>query len=276
MLFRGGIILNLLQGFILGIIQGLTEFLPVSSSGHLVLFQRVFGLKEGVLTFDVAVHLATLIGVAAVLRDDIAAILKKPFGKLPLLIIAGTIPTLIIGAVFSDFFKKLFESGISLGFEFILTGLVLLYADRVRGRKKGIDEMKYSDAAIIGVAQGIAILPAVSRSGFTIAGALLRGLKKEVALKFSFLMSIPAILAAAAKDIYDCFSAGGAFAEGPGIWPLLAGMLAAAVSGYFAVRFMLKVFSKASLKVFSYYVLALGALVLIDQFFYGRFFGKLF
>ena len=266
----------MLQGIILGIIQGLTEFLPVSSSGHLVLFQRVFGLKEGVLTFDVAVHLATLISVAAVLRGDIAAILKKPFGKLPLLVIAGTIPTLFIGAVFGGLFKKLFESGISLGFEFILTGLVLLYADRVRGRNKGIDEMKYSDAGIIGIAQGIAILPAVSRSGFTIAGALLRGLSKETALKFSFLMSMPAILAATAKDMYDYLGAGGGFANGPEIWPLLAGMLAAAVSGYFAVRFMLKVFSKASLKVFSYYVFALGAIVLVDQFFFGRFFGKFF
>lgn len=268
--------MTVIQGFILGIIQGLTEFLPVSSSGHLVLFQRVFGLKEGVLTFDVAVHLATLIGVVAVFRDEIAAILKKPFGKLPLLIIAGTIPTLIIGAVFGSLFKKLFESGISLGFEFILTGLVLLYAERVRVRKKGFDEMKYSDAATIGVAQGIAILPAVSRSGFTIAGGLLRGLNKEAALKFSFLLSIPTILAATAKDLYDFFSAGGGFAESPDMWPLLAGILAAAFSGYFAVRFMLKIFSKASLKVFSYYVFALGALVLIDQVFFGRFFEKFF
>ncbi|RJQ25177.1 undecaprenyl-diphosphate phosphatase [Candidatus Parcubacteria bacterium] len=268
--------MTVIQGFILGIIQGLSEFLPISSSGHLVLFQKLFGLKEGVVTFDIALHLATLIAVIVVLWKDALEIIRKPLSKMTFLIIAGTIPTFIIGAAFSDLFEKLFESGISLGFEFILTGLVLWYADSVRSKNKGLEKTTYIDAAIIGVAQGIAILPAVSRSGFTIAGALFRGLNREFALKFSFLMSVPAILGAAAKDFYDIIKAGNGLEIGVGMGPLLIGMLAAAVSGYLAIRFMLKVFTKVSLKVFSYYVFILGAIVLVDQIFFGKFFGRLF
>lgn len=264
--------MTVLQGFILGTIQGLTEFLPVSSSGHLVLFQMLFGLSKGTVTFDIAVHLATLIGVFIVLKDEITAILKKPLGKLPLLIIAGTVPTLVIGAVFSNVIEKLFQSGKTLGLEFIFTGLVLWYAESVRSRNKGLEKTTYMDAAIIGVAQGIAILPAVSRSGMTLAGALFRGLNREFALKLSFLMSIPAILAAAAKDGYDMMKAGGGPASDIGIIPLVVGMLAAAIFGYITVRFMLRIFTRTSLKVFSYYVFALGLLILVDQIFFRHFF----
>ena len=268
--------MSVLQGFILGIVQGLSEFLPISSSGHLVLFQKLFGLSEGVLTFDIAVHLATVISVLVVMWKDVLEILKKPWGKLPVLILAGSVPTFIIAVLFGDMFEKLFESGISLGFEFILTGLILWYAEGVRSRNKGLDSMKYSDALVVGTAQGVAILPAISRSGLTIAGALMRGLNREFALKFSFLMSIPVILGAAAKDVYDIVKAGSGLEEGVEFLPLIVGMAAAAVSGYLAIRFMLKVFSKVSFRMFSYYVFALGILVLVDQMFFGRFFGRLF
>jgi len=273
---KGGEILTTIQGVILGIVQGLTEFLPISSSGHLVIFQRLFGLKEGVVTFDIAVHLATLAAVFIVMRKEIWEILKKPFGKLPLLIIAGTIPTIIIGAVFSDFIKNMFNSAKSLGFEFLLTGIALYYADNTKSRNKGINSTTYADAVVIGMAQGVAILPAVSRSGLTIAGAISRGLNREFALKFSFLMSIPAILGAAVKDGYDIISSGSGFANNVETVPLIAGMMAAAISGYIAIRFMLKIFSKASMKIFSYYVFVLAAFVLIDQLFFGKFFGRLF
>lgn len=268
--------MTVIQGFILGVIQGLAEFLPISSSGHLVLFQKLFGLQEGVLRFDIAVHLATLIAVFVVFWRDIVAIIRRPLGKLPLLIVAGTIPTFVIGAVFSDLFERLFETGTSLGFEFILTGLILWYADNVRGRGKELETTTYTDAAVIGVAQGIAILPAISRSGLTIAGSLFRGLNREFALKLSFLMSIPAILGAVAKDIYDVLKMGNNFNIGVGVGPLFVGMLAAAISGYIAIKFMLKIFSKGSLKAFSYYVFILGAVVLIDQIFFGKFFGRIF
>jgi len=268
--------LTVIQGFILGIVQGLAEYLPISSSGHLVLFQRLFGLEEGVVTFDIALHVATLLPVFIIMRKDILEILKKPFGKLPLLIIAGTIPTVIIAIVFGDMFESLFESGRSLGLEFILTGLVLLYAESVRSRNKGLEEMTFTDAGVVGVAQGVAILPAVSRSGFTIAGALMRGINREFALRFSFLMSIPAILGAAAKDAIDIVKGDAGLGAGIELLPFLAGFVSAAVSGYIAIRFMLKIFSKASFKAFAYYVFTRGALVLIDQIFFGRFFGRLF
>jgi undecaprenyl-diphosphatase len=256
---------TVLQSIILGIIQGLTEFLPISSSGHLVLFQKIFGLQEGVVTFDVAVHVATLVGIVIVLRKEIQSILKKPLGKLTWLIVAGTIPTVIIAVVFKDLIDRLFASGSTLGFEFIFTGLVLWYAESVRSRNKGVENTTYMDAAFIGVGQGIAILPAISRSGLTLAGALMRGLNREFALKFSFLLSIPAILGAAALDGYDMVK-GGMAGAGVETLPLIIGMLAAGISGYFAVKFMLKVFSKASLKVFSYYVFILGILIIADQF----------
>ncbi len=264
--------MTVLQGIILGLVQGLGEFLPISSSGHLVLFQRLFGLQEGVLTFDIAVHLATLIVVFYVLWDDIIAILKNPLGKLPLLIIVATIPTAIIGFLFSDFFKEMFTSGASLGIDFILTGLALWFAESVQSKNKKLKETTYTDAALVGVAQGLSILPGVSRSGFTLSGSLIRGLDREFALKFSFLLSIPAILGAAVKDGYDLLKSGSALSIGVELWPLLAGMIAAAISGYIAVKFMLKKFSKVNLKKFSLYVFALGVFVLIDQLFVGKFF----
>lgn len=266
--------MTILEGIILGVIQGLSEFLPISSSGHLVLFQKLFGLEEGALTFDIAVHLATLISVCFVFWKDLWGMVRRPLSKMTLLVVAGTVPTLVIAVLFNDIFEKLFQSGRTLGLEFILTGLILWFAESVRSRNKGIETTSYTDAAFVGVAQGIAILPAVSRSGLTLAGALTRGLNREFALKFSFLLSVPSILAAAAKEGYDMLKAG-VPAAGVEIVPLVAGMLAAAISGYLAVRFMLKVFSKVSLKVFSYYVFALGLLVIVDQLFFQHFFGRL-
>lgn len=268
--------MNLIHAFILGVVQGLTEFLPVSSSGHLVLFQRLFGISEGALTFDVAVHLATLIAVFVVFWKDIVDMLKKPFGKLPLLIIAGTIPTVAIALAFKDMFEKVFESGRTLGIEFIFTGLILWYAESIRSKDKGLEKATYTDAVVVGLAQGVAILPAISRSGLTIAGALFRGLNREFAARFSFLLSIPAILGAAVLDGYKLVKNPGMLETSGGFLPLAVGMLAAAVFGYFAIRFMLKILAKGSLKVFSYYVFILGFLVIMEQLVSGKLFGRLF
>jgi len=195
--------MDILQGIILGIIQGLTEFLPISSSGHLTLFQKLFGIEEGARTFDIAVHMATLIAVVAVFRKDILEIIKKPLSKMSLLIIVGTIPTGIIALILKDIIEKLLVSGASLGIEFIITGLILVYAERVKSKDKGLEKTTYADALLIGVAQGIAIMPAISRSGLTIAGALFRGLNREFAAKYSFMLSIPIILLATASDVYE-------------------------------------------------------------------------
>jgi len=255
--------MTVLQSIILGLVQGLTEFLPISSSGHLVLFQQFFGLQEGVLTFDVMVHIGTLVAVFAVFWEDIVAILKKPWQKLTWLIIVATIPTGVMGLLFKDFFDRLFASGESLGFEFIATGFIIWFADRVRVRDKGIAEMSNFDAVFVGVMQGIAILPAVSRSGLTIAGALFRGIDRETAARFSFLVSIPAIAGAALLDLKDLPVA--ELTAQATVLPLITGPVVAAISGYFAIKFMLRLLQRGSMRGFSYYVWALGALVIILQ-----------
>jgi undecaprenyl-diphosphatase len=269
--------MTVFQAFILGLVQGLTEFLPVSSSGHLVLFQRLFGLSEGVLSFDIAVHLATLTAVLVVFRKDIWDMIRHPTSKLTLLVVIGTIPTAIIGFVLKKPIESLFESGRTLGVEFIATGLILLAAEALakhRQNTKTLEQATWLDAAAVGTAQGVAILPAISRSGLTLAGALACGIERSSALKFSFLMAIPPILGAGLVDAKDLVDSGTGL--GLSIVPLGVGMLAAAVSGYLAVRFMLKVFSKTSLKYFSFYVFALGLFVIWEQVFSGALFGKLF
>jgi undecaprenyl-diphosphatase len=268
--------MSFFSAILLGILQGLTEFIPVSSSGHLVLFQKIFekagGLSANVVSFDVALHIATLVAVIAVMKDDILAILKKPFSKLTLMILVACIPTGLIGVLFKDLIEELFKSGKSIGVEFIVTGLILWLAESIKTKNKGLREINIVDALVIGTAQGIAIMPAISRSGLTLAGGLFRGLNREFALKFSFLVSIPAIIGAALPDIYHMFKGSAEASGGIGTMPLIVGVLAAGISGYFAIKYMLKVFTKASLKVFSYYVFVLGALVVLDQFVFHIFF----
>lgn len=267
--------MTILESIILGIVQGLTEFLPISSSGHLAIFEKIFNKDFNIISYNIALHIASLVAVCIVFRKDIWEMVKHPFSKLTLLVVAGTIPTLVMALLLKDVFEKIFNSSVTLGFEFILTGLVLYYADSVRSKGRALEKMTFKDAIFIGVAQGVAILPAVSRSGLTIAGALFRGLDRKFALKYSFLLSIPAILAAGAKDGYDIIKAGGTSNLGVSTPVLLVGMLAAGVAGYLAIRFMLKIFTKVSFKVFSYYVFALGALIIIDQIFFHILFGRL-
>lgn len=253
--------MNIFEAIILGLIQGLTEFLPVSSSGHLVLLQQFFAIDEGVITFNIAVHFATLLAVFLVFWKDIIEIIKRPFSKLSLLIIVGTIPTAVIGLIFKDTFEGFLQTGSVLGYAFLFTGLILWYAETVKNKDKGLNETTYVDTIVIGIAQGIAILPGVSRSGLTLAGALTRGLDRRFALKISFLMSMPSILGATLLEALD-------IAKQPyevaGIVSILAGMVAAGISGYLAIRFMLKIFEQKSLKIFSYYVFGLGAIIILD------------
>ncbi|KUO77298.1 MAG: UDP pyrophosphate phosphatase [Clostridia bacterium BRH_c25] len=255
--------MNTIQAIILGLIQGITEFLPISSSGHLVLFQKLFGINEPTLIFDTMVHVGTLAAVVIVLWKEIFSLLKKPFQKLTWLLIAGTIPTGIIGIMFKDFFEAMFKSGSTLGFQFLITGTVILFAERLNSGRKHIHETSYLDAAFIGLMQGVAIMPGVSRAGLTISGALMRNLDREFAAKFSFLLSIPVILGAAVLQVKDILDTGStSFIT----LPIIAGTIAAAVAGYFSVRFMIVLIKKGSMRYFSYYVFSLGALVLIDQY----------
>lgn len=262
----GGNILSLLEAFVLGIIQGLTEFLPISSSGHLVLLEKIFRVEaEGTMSFNIAVHIATLLPVLWIFRKDVINIVKKPFSRITALIIAGTAPTVIIAVIFSDFIDNAFISGAYLGICFLATGLALWLAESVGRGNKNVDSSSFLDVAFVGIAQGIAILPGISRSGFTITGGLLRRFDREFALKFSFLLSIPAIIGAALKEGYEMHKAGLPVISATEVLPVVIGMLAAAVSGYIAVKFMIRVLTRGSLKIFSYYTFILGILVLADQ-----------
>ncbi|MGZ4030817.1 MAG: undecaprenyl-diphosphate phosphatase [Tumebacillaceae bacterium] len=262
--------MSLWEAVFLGIVQGLTEFLPISSSGHLVLFQKLFGMEHGAMSFDILLHFGTLIAVLVVFWRDIVEIVKHPFGKMAQLILIGAIPTAAIGLLFKDLFDRLFASGATLGAEFLITGVVIWWANEARQGHKGAREMTYRDALLIGTLQGAAILPAISRSGLTIMGALFRGLDREFAAKYSFLVSVPVILGANLLDLKDLFETG---AVGDKIGSVeIIGMLAAAVAGYFAIKYMIRLIVSKGMRMFAWYVWLLGALILFDQFVTQRYF----
>ncbi len=254
---------------LLGLVQGLCEFLPISSSGHLVLMHNLFGIEEGALFFTTMLHVGTLIAVFTVYWKDIWGMLKHPFSKKVGLLLVAILPTVIIALLFKDFFEDSY-SGSWLGIGFLLTGVILTLSDRLKPRKrKNMREMRWTDAALIGTMQGVAILPGISRSGSTIAGGLFAGLEKKTAADFSFLLSIPAILGSVVLEVPDMIRGG----MGTINWLyVFAGMAMAAVSGYVAIRFMLHIVTRKRLLGFAIYVAALGVLVLIDQFITNFFF----
>ena len=262
--------MEIIKAILLGIVQGLTEFLPVSSSGHLILFKKLFGLDGETfgLTFDIALHIATLAAVIVVLWKDILPLLKKPFQKYVYLLILATIPAGLVGLFFNDKIEEISQSGGFLGLAFLVTAILLWISESVGTKRKDQTDITYGDAACIGLAQAVAVVPGISRSGSTLGMGLIRGLKKETALKFAFMMSIPIIAASAVLGVKNIIEDPGSFD-----WTLIvAGMVAAGVSGYFAVRFMLDFFRKRSVKVFAIYVAIIGVFVLLDQLIFQQFF----
>jgi undecaprenyl-diphosphatase len=275
--------MNIFTAVILGAVQGLTEFLPVSSSGHLVLFQKIFGIEEPALFFDTMVHVGTLAAVFAVLWQDIWAILRRIIQPLTAWLILATLPAVIFALAFKDHIEAAFTSGKFLGFAFLLTSALLIISEFLSKLGVGAAEgsgggglrkagaMTWLDALIIGLLQAVAIIPGVSRSGSTLSGALSRKLDRDFAARFSFLLSIPAILGALVLQIKDLAGGDAAVAAGSagggiGAGAIIAGTISAAVVGFFAVRLMLKIVREKSLIGFAMYTAVLGALVLIDQF----------
>jgi undecaprenyl-diphosphatase len=256
--------MSILHAVILGAAQGLTEFLPVSSSGHLVLLQKIFGIEDKALAFDVMVHVGTLLAVFVVLWRDIWAILHRLIQPLTGWLVLATVPAVIAAIVFRKPIERAFESGQFLGFSFLLTAGLLCAAELLARRAKSLkkaENMNWPDALFIGVLQAVAIAPGVSRSGATISGALARKLDRDFAARFSFLLSIPAILGAVVlngKDIVRGAETGGA--------ALIAGAASAAIAGVFAVRLMIKIIREKSLWGFAVYTAVLGLLVIVDQF----------
>lgn len=259
--------MSALETLILGIVQGLTEFLPVSSSGHLELVKAIFGSdyeqQQGLLV-TITLHAATAFSTIFVFRKDIAMILsdlllfkRGESLNFSLKIILSMIPAVIIGLFFEDFIASLFVGKIALvGVMLMITALLLFLADRVNENNK---ELNYSNTFYIGVIQAIAILPGISRSGATIALAVLLKIDRNKAARFSFLMVIPLILGSMAKSVID----GDLSQESTALIPLLVGFVSAFITGVFACRWMVALVKKSQLKYFSFYCFAVGALAIL-------------
>jgi undecaprenyl-diphosphatase len=273
--------MSVLEAVFLGVVQGLTEFLPVSSSGHLVLFRKILGISAPALFFDTLVHGGTLIAVFVVLRSDIWILLRRPLQPLTAWLILGTLPAVAAALVFKDAIEAAFESGAFLGPAFLTTSVFLALAEVLSKRAPRLrrgGEMTWLDSLVIGIFQAIAIVPGLSRSGSTLSASLARGLDRDFAARFSFLLSIPAILGALVLQIRDLAGAAGPELSNLGVpglpmpetgrigaLSLAAGTLSAAVVGFFAITAMLKLVRERSLWGFSVYTGLLGLLVLADQ-----------
>lgn len=263
--------MSLIEIIVLGIIQGLTEFFPISSSGHLVLFQNLFGLKEPQIFADVMLHIGTLLSLFVFLRRDLYELAKSfynfcrnpqkhssdPRMKLIFAIVLASIPTALIGYLFGDFFESLFGNLRTVGLALIITGCYLFLTKFTRERKRNF----LSHPLIIGLLQGAAIVPGFSRSGLTIGGALFLGWKREEAARFSFLLSIPAILGAALFQLHKTDTSSQPWSI------LLTGIMVSAIFGYLALTLLLSAINRGKFYSFSFYCFLAGLTALAVSFF---------
>jgi undecaprenyl-diphosphatase len=256
-----------LIAFLLGIVQGLTEFLPVSSSGHLVVIQSFFpGFHGDELAFDVVLHLGTLLAVIVYFRKDLLALTGavKPGveggreRRLLLWIVLATIPTGLIGFLGRDVFRQLFSVPRLVGITLLITALLLWLAERIPAGKRTQHEAGWWRSVVIGLAQGLAILPGISRSGATIAAGMFSGLDRVQAARFSFLISIPAILGATLLDLPAITRL-----SGQATGPLLTGFLTSLLTGYAALGLLMFVVRRGRLVYFSLYCVIVGVAVLL-------------
>lgn len=244
---------------ILALIQGLTEWLPVSSSGHLVIIEKILGLNLP-LIYNITLHLGTLIVVLTFFREDvirlIKALIKLNFkseeGKMAIFILIGSVPTAISGFLFYDFFKSLFSNLLAVGLALLITGCVLFISERNIGYKK----MDRIDSLFIGLAQALSIIPGISRSGLTISTGLLRKIDKTTAFRFSFLLSIPAILGATLNEVKD-FSM-----MNVEIIFLFLGIVTSMIVGYISIFFLRKMILNEKIHLFAYYCWAIGIAII--------------
>ena len=272
--------MDIIQGIIIGIVQGLTEFLPVSSSAHLVFIQNILGVESS-LAFDTFLHLGTLIAVLWFFRYDIYKMLKSwwlsigdilqgrftegfkedPYKRLAWYVILATIPVGIVGVLFEDSVDALFSGALYVpAFFLFVTGTILYLSQRMTSGNINYDNITKKEALFMGLGQACAILPGLSRSGTTIAAGLTIGLDKEFAAKFSFILSIPAIFGAFILQLKDIGSAMDA-----NFLPVFLGFIAAIISGYLAIKWMLDLIQNKSLDIFSYYCWAVGIIVFMGS-----------
>ena len=274
--------MEILKTFLLGIIQGLTEFLPISSSGHLTIFQEIFGMggMEDKVLLDVLLHIGTLVSVFLVFWKDIKLLflelfrlirdifhgkanLKNPYRRMIVMLIVATLP-LIVAVIFKDQVEEFFHNLTLVGFALIVTGFVMFISDRLPRGKLTSRNAPYRSSLLVGIAQMIAIVPGISRSGSTITAGLAVGYTRKFAAKFSFLMSIIAIMGAAVVQVPDAVSMINttSWYELTGY---LLGMVGAAVSGIFAIKFLVNLINKGKFHIFAYYCWAVGLAVLLYQ-----------
>lgn len=275
--------MTVIKAFILGLIQGVSEFLPISSSGHLSIAGRLMGMDpeaSNLLSFNILLHVATLAAVFIVFRNDIWEMIKAFFGmlgdlfsgkglrlkeftyrRLIIMLIAGTIPAVFAALFLGDIIEnpELWQIGIFL----IITAILLFLSEKLAGGNISLEEMSVKRAFCVGCFQGLGTLPGISRSGSTIVGGLFSRLEKSTAVRFSFLLSIPAILGALVLDLKDMV---GATTQTLSFMPVAVGMITAAISGYFSIRFLLRLVEKSKLSYFSYYCVAAGIFAIILNF----------
>lgn len=290
--------MTLLQAIFMGLIQGVTEFLPVSSSGHLAIFKILFQMDlDNGLLFDVLLHLGTLAAIFVAYHKDIfrmimegiyilgdvcvnivrffrnrflheentyLRVVKNGYRKFVLLVIVSTIPTGIIGIVAADFVEMASEILLIPGICLIVTAILLFLSDRMADGAKGPKDISYTNGFIIGICQGVATLPGLSRSGTTIAACLFSGFDRRFAVKYSFIMSIPAVLGAAILELKDVSLRSIGISE---VTCYLAGMAVAAVVGYVCIKTMLVIVRKKKFTFFSIYCLLVGALSIAGYFY---------
>jgi undecaprenyl-diphosphatase len=277
--------MNLIQAIILGIVQGVTEFAPVSSSAHLVLVPWVFGWPSPSVAFDAILHWGTLTAVLIYFWRDWVRVIKgffwslttrgawnaQPGGRLAdadsrlaWWIIIGTIPAMVLGLAFKDFFESLFSSPPAVGALLLVTALILVLGEqagrRALERGRDVGQLTLVDTLLVGLAQAAAIAPGISRSGSTISTGLARGLKRDAAARFSFMLGAPIILGAGLLPLLDLIQAGGLRQELP---IMVIGFLAAAIAGYVCIKYLLRYLQHGSLYVFAAYCAVIGAATLL-------------
>ena len=272
--------MDIIQGIIIGIVQGLTEFLPVSSSAHLVFIQKLLGVQSS-LAFDTFLHLGTLIAVMWFFRYDIYKMLKSwwlslgdilqgrfkegfyedPYKRLAWYVILATIPVGIVGVLFEDSVDALFSGALYVpAFFLFVTGTILYLSQRMTSGEINYNTITKKEALFMGLGQACAILPGLSRSGTTIAAGLTIGLDKEFAAKFSFILSIPAILGAFLLQVKDIGSAMDA-----NFLPVFLGFIASIIAGYIAIKWMLDLIQNKSLDIFAFYCWLMGLIVFMGS-----------
>ena len=246
---------------LLAIVQGLTEWLPVSSSGHLVILQKILDLNLP-LAYSILLHFGTTIVVIRVFRNDLKVILKDFFngnfetdeGKFALFIVIGSVPIAVSGFFFYDFFKSLFSNLLVVGLALLVTGCVLFFSENKMGKRK----MNFFDSLLIGFAQAFTIIPGISRSGITVATGLLRKIDKDIAFKYSFLLSVPAILGATLFEVKD-FTMGN-----EDLVLLVLGTIISMIIGYASLKFLQKIVMNQKIHLFAYYCWAVGIIIILS------------